>query len=140
MPTNKSVLALDMGGARVGVALASLAARLPSPLTTLNNDSGLFGELKKIIVEEDVCALVVGLPRGLDGQFTAQTAEAEAFADEVKRRFNMPVYLQDEALTSQKAEDELARRGEYKKSDIDALAAAFILEDWLGENKDLNEI
>ena len=140
MQTSKSVLGLDMGGARVGVAVAGLEARLPRPLTTLKNDDSLFGNLKKVIVEEGAAALVVGLPRGLDGQSTAQTAAAETFADAVKHHFNMPVYLQDEALTSQKAETELAARGEYKKSDIDALAAAFILEDWLAENKDLDEI
>ena len=138
--TPKSVLGLDMGGTRVGLAVASLEARLPRPLATLINDDALFENLKKVIVEENVTSLIVGLPRGMEGQSTPQTAEAEAFADVLKGHFNMPVYLQDEALTSQKAEEELATRGgDYKKSDIDALAAAYILDDWLADNKDLDE-
>jgi putative Holliday junction resolvase len=135
--TPESVLGLDMGGKRIGVALASLEARLPNPLATLLNDENLIAELQKIILAENVSALVVGLPRGLEGQSTAQTAAAEAFASSLKEHFDLPVHLQDEALTSQKAEDELEARGAgYKKSDIDALAAAFILEDWLAENKE----
>ena len=127
-----------MGGKRIGVAAASLEARLPSPLATLNNDETFAEGLKAIIEQNNAIALVVGLPRGLEGQETPQTSQAEAFADRLKTDFDIPVYMQDEALTSQKAEEELAARGkDYKKSDIDALAASYILEDWLAQNGDL---
>jgi putative pre-16S rRNA nuclease len=134
MPINhKSVLALDVGQARVGVALASLAARLPNPLLTLPRGDRFFDQLADIIRREDAGALVVGLPRGLDGQTTAQTVAIGKFVKELKEHTDLPVHLQDEALTSHQAEAELRRRGKvYAKADIDALAATYILEDWLG--------
>jgi putative Holliday junction resolvase len=128
---------LDVGDARVGVAVASLAARLPRPLTTLNNTEAVFEEIEQIADAEEASVIVVGLPRGLDGQHTAQTAIAESFAESLGQHIELPVHMQDEALTSQKAEKELNARGKpYDKGDIDALAATYILEDFLLEWKE----
>jgi putative Holliday junction resolvase len=130
--TNTSILALDVGAKRVGVALASSVARLPHPLTTLAADDALFDKIGEIIANEAVDTIVVGLPRGLDGQHTAQTQAVEDFTAELKNHVTVPVYEQDEALTSRQAEAELqARGGDYQKGDIDALAATYILEDFL---------
>ena len=131
-----SVLALDVGGKRVGLALASLVARLPSPFMTLTYDDNFFAALTKIIRSENVSQLVVGLPRGLEGQATSQTAEVKAFVEELRRQVSVPIDLQDEAVTSKQAEAELVARGKnYAKTDIDSLAANYILQDWLAENK-----
>lgn len=133
MPTTpSSVLALDVGDRRVGVAVASLAARLPRPLTTLQRGDGFFKELQRIIQAEEVGQLVVGLPRGLDGQSTSQTAATERFVAQLRDECDLPIHLQDEALTSKQAEHELAARGgPAAKGDIDALAATYILADFL---------
>ena len=75
---------------------------------------------------------MVGLPRGLEGQSTAQTSEAEALAGSLRERFGLPVHMQDEALTTKHAEVELRSRGKpYVRADVDALAATYILQDWL---------
>jgi putative Holliday junction resolvase len=130
--TNSSVLALDVGSKRIGIAAASLAARLPHPVATLANDGKFFGALKDIITQENAGLLVVGLPRGLQGQETEQTRTVEAFARQLNQQTGLPVHMQDEAVTSQKAEAELRSRGKaYGKGDIDALAATYILDDWL---------
>ena len=132
--TPNSILALDVGEARVGVAIASLAARLPRPLTTLPGGEIFFDHLGKIIEKEGVGALVVGLPRGLAGQHTYQTAAIQTFAKALKRHFDLPIHFQDEAVTSKKAEAELEKRGKpYARGDIDALAATYILEDYLAD-------
>jgi putative pre-16S rRNA nuclease len=134
MPTApNSFLALDVGEKRVGVAVASRAARLPRPLTTLNNDGEFFSWLAKIVDAENVDTIIVGLPRGLSGQHTGQTAAVESFAERLREEFqDTKVHFQDEALTSRKAEAELQQRNRaYQKSDVDALAAVYILEDWL---------
>ena len=129
---SKSVLGLDVGGKRIGVAVASMEARLPRPLMTLEQGDKLFDALEEVIQQEDAGALVVGLPRGLDGQHTAQTEEAQTFARGLGDRFGLPVHMQDEAVTSKQAEAELEARGKpYGKGDIDALAATYILQDWL---------
>lgn len=140
--TPSSILALDVGSKRIGVAIASLVARLPRPLTTLDaTDSKLFQKLEDIINEEAAVELVVGFPRGLDGQYTAQTASIEAFVEQLQEKIVLPIHLQDEALTSQKARNELESLGRaYTKEDIDALAATYILEDWLLTNSDGQEL
>lgn len=126
-----------MGGQRVGVAVAGLTARLPRPLTTLERGASFFDDLGRLIKSEDAEALIVGLPRGMEGQHTAQTEEAEAFARSLVKRFDMPVHLQDETLTSKHAIAELTARGKpYKRGDVDALAATYILQDWLDNLKE----
>lgn len=129
--TPKATLALDVGQARIGVALAGGVARLARPLLTLANDTGLTAELQKLLAEYDVGTIVVGLPRGLDGQETAQTNYVRQFAENLKE-LGLPLHFQDEALTSSKAEQELQDRGvSYTKEDVDALSATYILEDYL---------
>lgn len=135
MVPSSSVLALDVGAARIGVAVATLEARLPRPLTTLPNDDSVFDRLEAIIKDETIGILVVGLPRGLQGQTTGQTEDTTAFVEQLNSHFSLPVHLQDEALTSKQATAELEARGkDYKREDIDALAAVYILGDWLTEN------
>jgi putative Holliday junction resolvase len=138
---NSSILALDVGDKRVGVARASLIARLPSPLTTLLRGADFFEQLHKIIDSEQVVALVIGLPRSLDGQETNQTKATRTFVAELHLQTDLPVHLQDEALTSQKASEELEAAGRpYQRGDIDALAAAYILEDFLAQHTKVAEV
>lgn len=126
-----------MGNQRIGVAVASLASRLPRPLVTLTRDDSFFPALQDIIESESVETLVVGFPRGLDGQHTEQTRDTEAFKAELSRRSNLPVHMQDEAVTSKRAEAELEARGKpYQRGDIDALAATYILEDFLAGHRE----
>jgi putative Holliday junction resolvase len=128
----RSVLGLDVGAQRIGIAAASLSAGLARPLTTLKHDDSFFPALQTIIETENAGTLVVGLPRGLDGQYTDQTRAVEAFTAELREHSGLPIHLQDEALTSKQAETELRSRGKpYGRGDIDALAATYILEDWL---------
>ncbi|HXR50074.1 MAG TPA: Holliday junction resolvase RuvX [Verrucomicrobiae bacterium] len=136
--TRSSILALDVGEKRIGVAVASVVARLPRPLTTLARDDRFFVALEDLVKTEDAGTIVVGLPRGLSGQETRQTAAIEEFVTELKQHFDLPIHLQDEALTSAQAEAELEKSGKmYNRGDIDALAATYILEDFLLEHKEL---
>lgn len=130
-------MALDAGAKRVGVAGAHLDAKLASPLTTLTNPATFLSDIIGLAEAQQADWIVIGLPRGLDGQETAQTAWVRQFAGElrqelVRRGKTLPLYAIDEALTSVKAEAELAaRRGIHAKSEVDALAATYILEDYL---------
>lgn len=133
-----SILALDVGERRIGVAMASLVARLPGPLTTLLNGADVLSQINKLVAEHQAQAIVVGLPRGLGGQETGQTTSARQFADKLKDRLDVPVYMQDEAVTSRQAEAELQARGKpYAKEDVDSLSATYILEDFLREEVNL---
>ncbi|HEY5806004.1 MAG TPA: Holliday junction resolvase RuvX [Candidatus Saccharimonadales bacterium] len=137
-PHLSSVLALDVGERRIGVAVASVQARLSSPLTTIMRSDTTLNDIQELIDEHDARALVVGLPRGLDGQHTAQTVAVEEFKSSLEQVLAIPVYWQDEALTSRQAEAELNSRGKpYKKEDIDALSATYILEDFMRDHPEV---
>ncbi len=132
--TFKTYLALDVGDKRIGIAKANSISRLPQPFLTINVDDGIMDTINQIIKDEQINVLVLGLPRGMDGQETEQSRKTRKFYDEIKKKINIDVYLIDEAGTSLKAKAELEARGKtYQKSDIDSLAATYILEDYLNE-------
>jgi putative Holliday junction resolvase len=128
------VLALDIGEKRVGVAIASSYVKIASPLITLSNDSNFFSSLNKIIESYAVTKIVVGLPRTLEGNDSAQTLKTRAFIHRLKSEIKKDIITQDEALSSVRAEEILKTRGKiFAKADIDKLAACLILEDYLNE-------
>jgi len=127
-----TILAFDVGKRRIGVAIADSIARLARPLKTISNSKQVIETLQTLIAEQTAESVVVGVPRGLEGQDTQQTVETKAFIDGLRGKLTIPVYEQDEAVTSVQAEAELAtRQPAYNKGDIDALAATYILEDFL---------
>ena len=133
--SDATLLALDVGEKRIGIARAALSVRIAQPLSTLTNDEQFMTALGGIISDESVSELIVGYPRGMQGQSTAQTRYIEEFSEKLKAITGLPIHYQDEAVTSEKAEAELKSRGKtYRKEDIDALAATYILEDYLNEH------
>ena len=130
-----TILALDIGAVRIGLALASRTARLASPYKTLAAQPLDMDSLRCICQDEHVKQLVIGLPRGMSGQDTEQTVAVRERGTQIAQELDLPLAWQDETLTSVKAEAELTKRGKpYQKGDIDALAATYILEDYLHEN------
>ncbi len=130
MATN-NVLGLDIGESKTGVARVNMIARIPQPVATLKNDNNFISEITKIIKAENIDALVIGLPRNMSGAETAQTKYVRDYAGNRLSSLNLPIIFQDETLSSKAAEERLVRG--YKKTDIDAMAAVIILEDYLEE-------
>jgi len=121
-------LGIDYGSRRMGLATANSETKMarrhktvdPSALTSVIEADGPF----------DV--LVIGLPRSLDGRETAQSLAVRRFADDELSRYGIEIAFQDEAATSSVAEERLIEAGKkYKVEDIDAEAAAIILQDYL---------
>jgi putative Holliday junction resolvase len=138
VPTNKNLLALDVGSKRIGVASTSAVAKLPSPLTTIKNDEHSLDKIQKIIDQEEIGILVIGLPRNLSGGETEQTKRVQDFGRQIAQKTGLKIYWQDEALTSIQAETELKNRGvRYNKEHVDALAATYILNDFLSEHREV---
>ncbi|MDL2341762.1 MAG: Holliday junction resolvase RuvX [Patescibacteria group bacterium] len=136
LPNPSSILALDVGTVRIGIAIASIMTRLPRPLQTLPNDENFTEQLQQIIDTEAVGTIVIGLPRGLNGQETNQTKLVRDFVVGLNSKIDRPLPFQDEALSSSRAKQELEARGRsYQKGDVDALAATYILEDYLATNE-----
>ncbi|MBA3758429.1 Holliday junction resolvase RuvX [Candidatus Saccharibacteria bacterium] len=132
LTTKTNLLAFDYGERRIGVAYAHASSRLAGPLTVLINNENIWNEILKLIETEEVGTIVVGLPRSLSGHDTDQTRSVRSFAATLKAKTKLTVVLQDEALTSRQAEAELRAKGKkFAQGDIDALAATYILEDYL---------
>ncbi len=127
-----NLLSLDIGEKRIGVALADMDAPFPAPLTTLEASEHLATEFAAILKKNYVTAVVIGLPRNQSGERTAQTDRVEQIAQLLNIPKEIPTYWQDESLTSVKAQEELERRKKpYAKAAVDALAATYILEDFI---------
>lgn len=139
MQLNRStILALDVGAKRIGIAASDLNVRFAHPLTTMDVTDSTAEQLQTLIVEQSAVGLVIGLPRGLEGQETAQTKAVRVFVERLKSHIKLPYYWQDEAVTSRQAEEELQSRGKsYAKGDIDALSATYILEDFLHDHPEV---
>jgi putative holliday junction resolvase len=128
--TTKNIIALDVGEKRIGVATSSTAIRIAIPLETLDVDGTEVKEIAHIVATDAVDTIVVGYPRNQSGEATAQTAYVETFAEQLKDMAT--IVFQDESLTSVMAEEQLKADGRpYSKGDIDARAAAIILQDYL---------
>lgn len=127
------IMALDVGNRRIGVAIVTRDLTIPRSLGVIDlNEDDVWDELKMLCSEHKVEKIVVGLPRGLNGQETAQTKNAQEFAEEVEENTKIAVSMQDEALTSVEAEKILKNSGKpYEKADVDSLSASLILEDYL---------
>ncbi|MEO8784711.1 MAG: Holliday junction resolvase RuvX [Candidatus Saccharimonadales bacterium] len=133
---NARIVALDVGSKRIGVASANVVARLASPLQTLEVGDRIEDDVIDLLASQTASALVVGLPRGLQGQDTAQTEAVRQFIDKLKPRLSVPIYWQDEALTSHLSKLELkTKKGQHSKGEVDALAATYILEDYLAQQE-----
>ena len=131
---HSNFLALDVGRARIGIAIANSIARIAAPLPAIVNDENHITTIQDLVAENDIATLVVGWPRGLNGQHTEQTEYVDAFVEKLETGIQIPIVKQDEALTSVQAEAELKRRGkDFAKGDIDSLSAVYILEDYLAE-------
>lgn len=141
------IVGLDVGGRRIGVAVSDPTRTLARPLIAITLPRGtvprgerdaialVSAEIARLAAEEDgVQAVVVGLPRRLDGTATELTAVVSAFADALSASVGLPVFLQDERLSSREAESRLALREKNwraRKARLDAAAAAVILQDYL---------
>ncbi len=135
MGQSKSYLALDVGEKRIGVAVGDDAVKIAVPFDTIEVDEGNAVErIARMVIDERVDTIVVGYPRNQSGEATAQTQFAEAFAAKLTD-IAPNIVFQDESLTSVLAEQRLkSYKRPYSKGDIDAQAAAIILQDYLEQS------
>ena len=132
------VLAIDVGNRRTGLAISDATGTLARPLEVIESHEPL-GQVVRAIdrlagEDDGLAAVVVGLPKRLDGTPNDQTPRVEKFVAVLRQRIAVPVITQDERLTSVEAESRLAEREKdwrRRKAKLDAAAAAVILQDYL---------
>ena len=128
------IIGLDVGTRRIGTAVADSSVKIAIPKGTIVVNNGLeFAEIARLARMNNTEWFVLGLPRSNEGNTTAQTNYVKEFAKNLKSTIpNAKIKFQDESLTSVEAERRLkSRRGGYEKGDIDAEAAAIILQDFI---------
>jgi putative Holliday junction resolvase len=138
------VLGIDVGERRIGLAISDTSAILATPLRALSvsrpAQQGAAAVAREIAVlegeEDGLTAVVVGLPRSLDGTPHRQTTYVLGFVESLRRYTALPIHLQDERLSSHEAEHRLAQREKSwrrRKARLDAASAAVILQDFLDD-------
>jgi putative holliday junction resolvase len=132
------VLGIDVGGRRTGLAVSDVSGTIARPLEVIADPDPL-RHIVRIIdrlsgEEPGLGAIVVGRPLRLDGTPTSLTPVVDALLAALRRRTVLPIFLQDERLTSVEAESRLAELDKdwrRRKRRVDAAAAAVILQEFL---------
>jgi putative Holliday junction resolvase len=128
------LLAIDMGAKRVGVAVSDELRMTVRPVTTIERRSWkkLLVSINEQIEALEARGLVLGLPLNIDGSEGPAAVEARQIAAKFELSLKIPVYLQDERLTSEEAKSRLHDIQKREQAgDIDSAAAAIILQDFI---------
>ena len=128
-------LAIDVGRARVGLAVSDVHAILASPFATLARLESIIDSVSAVLERAgeagDIFEIYVGVPTNLKGESTLSTDDALQFAAALEEQSDIPVRLIDERLTTNLANNQLKQIGKSQKdarSTIDQMAAVAILE------------
>lgn len=129
-------MALDLGEKRIGIAVSDRTRTIASPQSVLNRKSRAddFAHYARIITEQQIALLVIGLPITLGGDEGQRAAWVRDYASDLGRHIDIPIEFQDESLTTVEATAALhaqGRRGKKVRDRVDAVAATLILQAFL---------
>ena len=128
-------MAFDFGTKRIGIAIGQELTGTARGLTTLKtvNNKPDWEAIRRLIAEWHPVILIVGLPLNMDGTEHDMTKAARRFGNQLQTRYNLPIEMFDERLTSLEAEETLKnrQRARQNKAEIDMIAAQIILQGWL---------
>jgi putative Holliday junction resolvase len=130
------ILGLDVGSRRIGLAISDPLGITAQGLETLQrkNKKHDLEHLHRVIRDYDVKEIVVGLPLRMSGAEGSQAEKIQAFAEDLRKRFHLPVHLWDERLTSAEANRVLRETDlsiEKRGKAVDRMAAVLILQAWM---------
>ena len=137
VPPTGRVLGVDLGTSRIGVALSDGGQRLATGLTVVHRSGDRAADrraLARLVEEEETVAMVVGLPRSLDGSLGAAALDALAEVAALKEVVAVPVETCDERFTTVTAHRALrsgGTRSRDRRKVVDQVAAAVMLQSWL---------
>ncbi len=128
------IMGLDVGGKRTGVAIADELGISANPVGFVLRGEGDREEFMAIITRYGITHVVAGLPQGMSGREGPQAVDVRAYAEALSADLDLPLTYWDERFTSAMAERVLIDRGtrrEKRKEQIDAIAAAIMLQHYL---------
>ena len=130
-------LGLDLGTKTLGLSISDKTGMIASNYGVLKHDEDydyLITVLGDIITKEEIEALVLGFPKNMDNSIGMRASIALEFKEKLEKAFNLPVYMQDERLSTVEAEKMLISNDESRKKRkkvIDSIAAVIILQSYL---------
>jgi putative Holliday junction resolvase len=127
------LLGIDYGKRKLGIAISNPEQTMSLPLQQIADEKlpSRLNAIAQIIKEHAIKGLIIGLPINMDGSSSEQSEIVEKFAKQLLQHFNLPIYLQDERLTSKAANNALKMAGFSRKDRAevdDQIAASMILE------------
>lgn len=130
------IMGIDYGDARTGIAISDLLCSIVGSTTVIHsrNADKTVEAICKLVQENQVGEIVVGLPKNMDGTEGARAELCRAFAEKVEQAAGLPVKLWDERRTTVEAHNILSAHnyhGKKRKDTVDAVAASLILEGYL---------
>lgn len=131
------VLAVDYGDARTGIAMSDLLCSIVGSTSVIHsrNQDRTLEEILRIVQENGVGEIVVGLPKNMNGTEGERAELCRAFAQRLREQTGLPVQMWDERRTTVEAHNILSQHnyhGKKRKNTVDAVAASLILEGYLG--------
>ncbi len=136
------VMGIDYGSVRIGVALSDPLQIIAQGFTTIPNNSNTIDELLKIIKEQNVEKVVVGMPYNLKGEVGSKAEEVERFIEQLRKNTTIEIVSLDERFTSVIAQQTILSMGTTKKKrqqnkgKVDEVASAILLQNYLDSKKD----
>lgn len=130
-------MGLDVGDKTIGVAISDELGITANPVTTIPRTGSIkreIGEVRRLVEENNVGRIIVGMPFMLDGSVGIQAEKVQAFIEELRRRMRTPIDTWDERLTTSEVERILIasdQSREKRKKVIDKMAAAVILRSYM---------
>lgn len=127
-------LGIDLGSIRIGLALSDELGWMAHPWQTLSRSPQSIQEITKLVSENQISTVIIGLPRKLDGSYGAAAEQCRIFAKELQEHLSVKVQLWDERFTTAMASRQLQEAGRSQKKQravIDQAAAQQILQDWM---------
>ncbi len=130
-------LGLDLGSKTLGMATSDLTGTIATSYKTIRhqeNYNQLIEEIVKVVDQENIEAIVLGFPKNMDNTIGPKGELSIKLQEKLKSKLNIPIYLQDERLTTRQAENILIDNNtsrKKRKKVIDSMAATIILQSFL---------
>ena len=137
IPPRKALICFDYGEKRLGVAVSDISLMIATPYKIIYRKSFAddLAEIKKIVTEKEVGAMLFGLPLQMNGTEGQMAEEVRNFAAKLQKKLNLEVFFWDERLSSSAAENMMIKQADLsrkkRKERLDASAAAYILQGFL---------
>jgi len=138
-------LGLDLGSRTLGVAVSDKTGLIASTVKTIRHNEEydrLLDEVKELVSELEIEAIVLGFPKNMNNTIGPKGELSLEFKEKLEKILSIPVYLQDERLTTKSATDMLISGNvsrKNRKKVVDSVAATIILQSYLDRRKEYEE-